>query len=150
MRPIFFLLSVQTITGIPIGIISDVMCIPSSSSAVIFNGTCQECLCYAFVSNSSSFAMINCYATQSWCELFHDYLSTADTLVANANATLFFLANKSGSNMISTSKLIRRTMIKTSMFSIHLDTAAYIVSTSSTSNTCELMNCMFLFSTQQK
>lgn len=150
MNLFFLLLSVQTIICIPIGTMSNVSCIPANSSAVIFNGSCQECLCHMFTSTSTAVAMINCYARQSWCELFNTYLSTTDILVANENSTLFFLPNKSWSVMTPISKLIKLTMMMTVLFSIGLYSTTNITSSSSTSSTGELISCGFLFSIQHK
>ena len=88
MTPFLTLLFVQAVTSFQIGILDYRMYITTNSSTVLFNRTRDECICYAFAENSSSFVLMNFYANDSRCELFDNYPTLASMLVFNGNSTI--------------------------------------------------------------
>jgi hypothetical protein len=65
--------------------------IPSNSTgAAWYNGTCSQCICFAFILNSSStYQALNCYTNNNTCLLFQNFLSQPYIYI-NTNSKLFF------------------------------------------------------------
>ena len=83
-------LLVRSVPSIRVGTILNVAYQSNDSTLVALNGTCDQCLCQAFVFNTSlSSIAFNCYATANKCDLFHNF-STLYRLVANATSQFFF------------------------------------------------------------
>jgi hypothetical protein len=64
-------------------------------NALSYNGTCNQCICYAFFSNSSSnYQALNCYKNNQTCLLFSNFVSYSMVHI-DLNSTLMFTQSQS-------------------------------------------------------
>lgn len=90
---VILLFLVSRACSILVGTLFNVSYKSNSSIPVTFNGTCQECLCQAFLLNSSSsYVALNCYYNENKCTLFHNY-SISFQLVSNISSRFYFYPN---------------------------------------------------------
>jgi hypothetical protein len=60
------------------------------ANALAYNGTCNQCICQAFFSNSSlNYQALNCYKNNKTCLLFSNYVLKS-MIQINLNSTLIF------------------------------------------------------------
>lgn len=65
----------------------------SYSATLVFNSSCSECVCYAFMSpNASNYRSFNCYSSARLCVFFStDFSSISSSMLqVNRSATFFF------------------------------------------------------------
>ena len=80
-----------TVDGsIQLGQIRSAAYIPNNlTNVTLYNGTCSQCICYAFISNRSSiYQALNCFTNNNTCQLFRDVLSRSFIRI-DTNTTLF-------------------------------------------------------------
>jgi hypothetical protein len=88
---LLLLLLVPMIISFRFGILPNRMYANSNSSLVLFNQSLHNCICHAFAENTSTFVLMNFYATDNRCELFENYPAQASMLVDNDNVTIVML-----------------------------------------------------------
>jgi hypothetical protein len=87
------LLLIPAVYSILVGTLLDVTYQSNDSIPIVFNGTCQECVCQAFIfSTPFTYVAFNCYANQKECYLFHNF-SISYQLVTNTSSQFFFYPN---------------------------------------------------------
>ena len=89
---LFLINIITTIDGLTtIGKIRSAAYIPNNFTNVeLYNGTCSECICYAFISNqSATHEALNCYTENKTCYLFRKFLPSSH-IRNNTNSTVVF------------------------------------------------------------
>lgn len=77
--------------GIEIGKIDDAVYLSNDwNEFYLYGNSCDECICYAFLSdNSSNYQGINCYTNNKTCYLFNNSLSRSLLRIADYSIFLF-------------------------------------------------------------
>lgn len=90
------LIIIDIISTTPVGYISNATYFSSmTTNGFLYNGTCSECICYAFFSSMpSQYKGLNCYTNNNTCLLFVNY-SSSYAIQRNVNSTFVFLQSPS-------------------------------------------------------
>ena len=91
-RTIIFVFFFDIVYSINIGYINSAVYVPGTSTGtVLYNGTCSECICAAFLSNeSSTYQAVNCYLNNNTC-LFVSNFTSSSYIHTTVNSKLAFL-----------------------------------------------------------
>ncbi|CAF1106724.1 unnamed protein product [Adineta steineri] len=101
--PLILLILITSGSTTLIGCINSAAYAPANfSNVLIYNGTCSQCICAAFFSNTpATYQALNCYENNQTCSLFPSFLSQSNVHI-NTNSKLYFMPQKTTTTTITT------------------------------------------------